>query len=230
MLPLRRKYSRALPGISRVARLSFSSGALESLKWFALLLMTGDHLNTVLYHGALPLISEAARVCFPVFAFVLVYNLLRPGIDARRAMVRLCLFGAIAQPWHALAFGYMVPLNVLFTLALGVFVCTTRNRWLMVLGFFVGGLFVDYQWAGLLVLIAAFEVLTSGRRGRALVLVALVLSSLWFVNGNFYALLALPMIVLASRITWTLPRSPWAFYVYYPAHLAVLAAIQVMGN
>lgn len=202
-----------------------SSGGLESLKWFALLLMTGDHVNTVIYDGALPVISEAARVCFPVFAFVLVYNLLRPGIDARRAMVRLCIFGVVAQPWHALAFGYMLPLNVLFTLALGVFLCTTRSPWLTVLGLVVGGLFVDYQWAGLAVIVAFCAALKSERRGRALVLVAVALSSLWFVNGNLYAVLALPLIVLASRVTWTLPRSPWAFYVYYPAHLAVLALL-----
>lgn len=195
--------------------------------------MTGDHANTVLFDGSLPFVSEAARVCFPVFAFVLVYNLLRPGIDANRALLRLCLFGLIAQPWHALAFGYMVPLNVLFTLALGVYLGTCRNFWLSWLGFGVGGLFVDYQWAGLFVIIAFAAVLGSKRSdrwGRALVLVVLALSSLWFVNGNFYALLALPLILLASRITWTVPRLRWAFYVYYPAHLAVLAVIQVVGS
>jgi hypothetical protein len=37
-------------------------------------------------------------------------------------------------------------------------------------------------------------------------------------------LLAIPLVLVLARVPWTVPRSRWAFYVYYVGHLAVLAA------
>ena len=103
--------------------LRISDGSLEALKWIALLLMTGDHVNKYLFNATLPVLFEAGRIALPLFIFVLAYNLARPGVMARgaydRTMKRLALFGAVASaPFIALgglASGWW-PLNVLFTL------------------------------------------------------------------------------------------------------------------
>ena len=52
-----------------------TSGGRELLKWVALLLMTGDHINTILFHGSAPWLGHAGRVVFPIFAFVLAWNI-----------------------------------------------------------------------------------------------------------------------------------------------------------
>ena len=81
--------------------LRISDGSLETLKWIALVLMTGDHVNKYLFNATLPLLFEAGRVALPLFVFVLAYNLARPDVMARevygRTMKRLALFGAVAS-------------------------------------------------------------------------------------------------------------------------------------
>lgn len=50
-------------------------GTVEALKWLALALMTGDHVNKYLFNGTLPFLFEAGRLALPIFVFVLAYNL-----------------------------------------------------------------------------------------------------------------------------------------------------------
>lgn len=70
--------------------LDFSPGALESLKWLALGLMVIDHLNAYLWAWRYPPLYALGRLTFPLFAFVLAYNLARPGNEraADRTLVR----------------------------------------------------------------------------------------------------------------------------------------------
>lgn len=57
--------------------------------------------------------------------------------------------------------------------------------------------------------------------------VVLACASLWIPNGNGWALAALPLIVVASRLDLRVPRLKWAFYAFYPAHLAALWLIRI---
>lgn len=202
-----------------------TSGGRELVKWFALLLMTGDHVNKVLLHGSAPWLSDAARVVFPLFAAVLAWNVVAAGEGSRnRAIVRLLVAGALVQPLHALAFGYALPLNILLTLGLGLLVAFGRVWW-TVPAWIVGGLFVDYQWAGVGVVLGGAVLANSGgRAGGWAVFAASLLALCWF-NGNGWALLALPMLWMLSRYRADVPRWRWTFLGYYVLHLAVLAAL-----
>ena len=55
----------------------------------------------------------------------------------------------------------------------------------------------------------------------------LACAALWFVNRNLWALAALPVLFLASRVDVRVPRLRWAFYAYYPLHLASLWLIRI---
>ncbi|MDX3998502.1 TraX family protein [Pseudomonas aeruginosa] len=91
-------------------RLSIADGSIEALKWIALLLMTGDHVNKYLFNGTLPYLFEAGRLAMPVFVFVLAYNLARPGMAGqgayKRTMFRLGLFGLLAMPAFVMLCGF----------------------------------------------------------------------------------------------------------------------------
>jgi hypothetical protein len=102
-----------------------ADGTLEAIKWLALLLMTADHVNKFLFAERLPGVYEAGRIAFPLFAFVLGYNLARPraiesGAYARTAK-RLIAYGALAEVPFVAMVGWW-PLNILFTLLLAVLV------------------------------------------------------------------------------------------------------------
>ena len=70
--------------------------------------MTGDHVARAFFAGYVPVLTELGRIAFPVFAFVMTYNLAQPGADVAKSVRRLMIWGLIAQPTHAVLFGHWV--------------------------------------------------------------------------------------------------------------------------
>lgn len=206
-----------------------TSGGRELLKWLAVVLMTGDHVARVFFGGYLPVVSELGRIAFPVFALVMAYNLGQPGADIGKSVRRLALWAAIAQPGHALAFGHWIPLNVLasFALAATLVWAIRDGRWWAVAA--LAGplaLLVDYQWAGLAVVVAGYAVRRYGCTVGTVVGLLSAFGLLCLYNGNGWSLLALPVMVLGYASV-SVPRTRWAFYGYYVGHLAIFAAVSL---
>ncbi len=204
-----------------------TSSARELLKWLAVILMTGDHVAKVIYGGYVPGLSEAGRVAFPLFALVMAYNLAQPGADVGKSVRRLALWGVIAQPVHALAFGYWLPLNILLTFALCAAAVHAVNQrgWVALAAFGFAALvlpaFVDYQWFGVWFVLLAYFAFRE--KSPAALIAAFV--PLCVFNGNLWALVAIPVAVSLSRASWPVPRGRWAFYGYYVAHLACIGLL-----
>ena len=51
-------------------------------------------------------------------------------------------------------------------------------------------------------------------------------TTLAFINHNSYALLAVPVLILAGNISLVVPRMKWLFYVFYPLHLYLILALR----
>lgn len=205
-----------------------TSGGRELLKWLALVLMTLDHVNKVLLGNAYAWIGDVSRVVFPIFAIVLAYNLVsHSDSDAvRRSMVRTLATAVIVQPAYGFAFGgEVLPLNVLFTLVAGCYVATEPNRVVGLVVALVAGCFVDYAWWGIGVVVAAAYFFRSGGRVLAGIALLAAVSSLAFVNGNFYGLFAFPSVAVLGAWTIRVPRWRWTFLGYYVVHVAVLAGL-----
>ena len=205
-----------------------SNGAREALKWVALVLMTGDHVDAVFFGRSFGLLSEFGRIAMPLFAVVLAYNLCgRSEGQGIAAIRRLALIGALAQPFHAWAFGFALPVNILFTYALGIAVYYTwrRSRWAALVLLVIGGPWVDFQWSGVL-LMAALLGYFSDRDVRWLWAVGAAMVGLCLYNGNTWALLAAPIVLVARHVDVQLPRWRWLFPAYYAGHLALLAGLR----
>ena len=215
-----------------LAPLVFSEVSLSAAKWLALVLMVIDHSNKYLFDGSVTWMYALGRVSMPLFAFVLGYNLARPGMRASgaygRLALRLAAFGALATaPFVAintLPAGWW-PLNMVFTLLVAVvaaWLFDLRRPAATVAACLVlvwGGALVEYWWPaiGLCLCVRAYQRAPS----RALVvgfLACLVL--LGFVNGNLWALAAVPALAVLRWWSVALPRAQWFFYVFYPLHLA----------
>lgn len=215
-------------------RAALSDAALLLLKLFALAWMVGDHLDFYAFDGALRIHDGIGRIVFPVFAFVLAYNLTRAPVERLWTLAyRLALAGLVACLPYTLLQGALFPLNVMFTLALSVAVGAAwlQGRSALALGLFViGGALVDYQWFGVLCVLLGWWSLREGGlccEGRrcALALPALFAAILWPINGSWWALLAVPLVLAASTVQGPAPRLKWLFYAVYPVHLYALAAI-----
>lgn len=220
-----------------------TSSGRELLKWLAALLMTGDHAAKLLFGGYVPVLSELGRIAFPLFALVMAYNLAQPGADLAKSIKRLALWGIAVYPVYAWAFDLVLPANVLLSFALAAACCwSLQNRrwWLLLV--FAGPLplYVDYQWSGVALVVTGW--LYFQRHGRASFLIGsgdfsrgrlylvlpiwvwFAMALLCFYNGNAWALLALPLMAL-GQVDLRVPRTGWAFYVYYVAHIGFLALI-----
>jgi hypothetical protein len=211
-------------------RLALSSGSIEALKWLALILMTLDHVNTFLYNGKFPALFNIGRIAMPIFGFVLAYNLARPdALEAgvyERTMKRLALFGVVATPVFVALVGWL-PLNIMFTLLLAaatLYLLEQNERWRVIAALLllaVGGGLVEFQWFGVLYCVAVWLYCKHPTWLRLSIWIASA-ASLYAINRNLWALAALPLIFAVSRLDLRMPRLRHVFYVYYPAHLAVL--------
>ena len=224
-------------------RLIVLNGTLEALKWLALLLMTADHVNKYLFNGTKALLFDAGRIAMPLFVFVLAYNLARPGALDRgayeRTAKRLALIGTLATPIFIALGGIKDgwwPLNIIFTLlSLTVVLFLMEQRTIggyvtAAAMFLISGSSVEFWWSALALGVAVWWYCKRpSSMPSALALTAL--SSLWFVNHNLWALVAVPVALAATNVDLRVPRLQRAFYAYYPLHLVALWLIRIpMGK
>lgn len=228
--------SRTLLSAATTGRLT--DAGLVNLKWIALAAMTLDHLNKYGFQGALPFAFELGRMALPIFAIVLGCNLARPqalaqGIYARTAR-RLLIAALIAQiPFFAVG-GTIVwawPLNVLFTLWVGCQIVWTLDRGgrfariRAVVHFVLGGALVEFWWPAIALVIGAW-LWGRGKPVGAVSAAVFGFAGLQLINGTAWAWLSIPLVAAIGRLPFASPRCSRFFYVFYPAHLLALWAIQ----
>ena len=229
-------------------KLIIPGGTLEGLKWLALILMTLAHVDKYIFHQTLPFAFEISRITLPLFCFVLAYNLARPDSKESgrylRTIKRLALFGLIACIFFIPLSGQLkgcfpatgflkgaYPLNIMFMLfvAASIFYLMDSGGRLRTTAaiflFVVGGLFVEFWWFGLAVCYFSWLYCKSPSILH-LTLLIIAAALLYLVNRNCWALAALPIIFLATKVNLNIPRCKYIFYVYYPAHLAVILMIK----
>ncbi|MCK9709887.1 TraX family protein [Pseudomonas syringae] len=220
-------------------RLVICDGTVEAIKWLALILMIGDHINKYLLNDTVTWLYDAGRVAMPLFVFVLAYNLARPGTVERgaykRTAMRLAIFGALATPVF-IALGGLVngwwPLNIMLTL----FVLTVVLRLLATatlpgylaaaVVFFLGGSTVEFWWPAICLGVAIWSY-TKQPSLPALLLSLVACAALAFINGNHWALASLPIMLAAPLIDLRIKRIRWFFYGFYPAHLALIFMVRI---
>lgn len=210
----------------------FHGGTLTALKWLAVVLMVADHVDWLLYGSALGIHDSVGRLVFPIFGFVSAYNAARPSAltdgTHGRMLRRMLLVGVLSLPVYVPLAGWY-PLNIMFTLALGVWLINAVGRGdrvgvsIAALVGLVAGALVDYQWFGLAYMLAVWGAYARGWSPWWILAAAV---ALWPVNGNLVAVAALLLLWLASGLRLEMPRHQLAFYAVYPLHLAVLAMIK----
>lgn len=233
--------------------ISISDGTIESIKWLAVLFMTIDHINSYLIYPVTGApyaeMFSIGRIAFPLFALVLAYNLARVRTEQAEtkaivsAMKRLFIFGLISTvPYYAATDGRTLPLNIMFTLAFAtaLIYCirwsSQKERWfiryslyfLIHAVFAAGSALVEFSHYGVGIIIMAW-LLFRYSSSTALILTILLIGCLYYINENLWALMALPIFALGYTVNIKMPRiNKYAFYVYYPLHLAIISFITTL--
>ncbi|HCU0050470.1 TPA: conjugal transfer protein TraX [Proteus mirabilis] len=211
---------------------------LSLLKWIALILMIGDHINKYLLNESIPFLYYAGRVAMPLFVYVMAYNLARPDTFMNggysRIFQRLFVFGVIATPAYILLGGILYdwwPLNILFTLLTICLICYLIDKpgriykLYSLLVFASFGAVVEFWWPAVAMGVLVW-LYYKKEQGVFLFLALLSCAALAVINQNFYALLAVPVIIVAGEIRINVPRLKWLFYAFYPVHLYLILALR----
>lgn len=216
--------------------LVISNGTIEALKWLAVISMTIDHYNRFFLYATNYSAFCIGRLAMPLFAFIFAYNLARPETLERgiyfRVFKRLILFGVLATPAYMAMRGlhHLWPLNIMFMLLIAalLFFLYEKGEPLHIAAavflFFIGGTFVEYNWAGLIFCLSCWFYC---RNPSILALVACLLSYLLIdvLNSNHWAMASLPIIIFATQVDCKIPRIAHFFYYYYPVHLTLFWCI-----
>lgn len=198
----------------------FAGGALTALKWLALVLMVVDHVEAFVLQREFD--SQLGRLVFPIFACIIGYNLALPLVDRRKVFMRLFVFGWLALPFHATLLGSPLPMNVLFTFAAAVAVVHAIEAGrgdLALTVFMLGGALVEYWWPGIGLVVAVWMMYSGGPRA-GLVAAGWCVAALCVLQSSVVPLLGVALVYLVREWEPGLPRMKWAFYVFYPTHLA----------
>lgn len=209
-----------------------SNNGLSFLKWFAVIAMIADHINKYGFDYAYPPLYHFGRLAMPIFLFVLVFNLSRNDFfdtgKHKTLIKRLLVFALLSSPAYILlkiGIIYTIfPLNIMFSLAVvvGIIYFFDRKHYFssFVL-FFLSGFFIEYFWCPGLIALGVWLFLKKQTLPALFPLTA-GFGLLLAINQNLTALLAIVLIMAASRVHFNIPRCKWFFYWFYPAHLTAL--------
>ncbi|MGE7960314.1 TraX family protein [Pseudomonas sp. NPDC089530] len=229
-------------------------GALDLLKWLALLGMVLDHLRYVGW--SLEMLYVPGRLAFPWFCLALAANVARAGAADRAAAGQwrylgwLLLFGLLSELPYRLYIPDPDTLNVLPTLALGLLVARAWQRrgglalWLGLGAALLGALFDRYLMFGLAGVLLPLAMLLVLRRPWYWALLPGLLclaANQWQTllsaarMGNQLAAWGLVACLLAPWLGLLLlrrlrgvsppPMRRWA-YLLYPGHFLLLLALR----
>lgn len=210
-----------------------------SLKLIAVAAMTVDHISAVFFPSEIWM-RLIGRLTMPIMAFLVAegYHYTR---SVRKYLFRLLIFAIVSQVPYMLAFGFN-NLNVMFTLAISVLLLAIETsymsnllRVLLTFSLLLVSVFCDWSLFGVLFAYVFYRYRGNFKRQAFAFCIVVVLqiavhalmsfprgSLDYFVNAGTIA--ALPLLSLYNLRRGRDVR--YFFYIYYPAHLAVLALLR----
>lgn len=230
--------------------MSHRDGALDLLKWLALLAMVLDHLRYVGFSA--DWLYVPGRLAFPWFCLAMAVNLARVGTNAARwrYLGWLLLFSAVSEIPYRLFFPDPATFNVMPTLVLGLLVArgwqvsTLQARCLGVAALLLAALFSSRLMFGFFGVLLPLATLLVLRRPWYLTLLpglVCIAANQWRVLygaawlGDAVASWGLLACLLAPGLGLLLLRQAggirppamrrWA-YALYPVHFLVLLAVR----
>lgn len=212
------------------------------LKLIAILTMVIDHVGAVFF-PQVEWIRCIGRISFPIFCFLLVEGYFHTR-NVKKYLLRLGIFAFLSEiPFDLLFIGredMWNAQNIFFTLFIGLAAVycmdLSNKRWslnynlvavmniviLLAACGLAWMLKTDYSLVGVLYILVFY--LYRGRNGMIFVVLGVITFAAYngFVN-QIYAILAVPIIACYNGKKGRSMK--YFFYVFYPAHLLILAAI-----
>jgi hypothetical protein len=213
----------------------FSARNLDTLKWLGVVAMLVDHVWLYVFEAPTSYSEAAGALALPLFAFAVAEGVRSQTLVSRTRTLERLLLGALGAQIAMLCVGHIYPLNIIWGIGAGVALDTVLRydlrgwrRWFVIGGAFVLGFVVEFGWLGTAVVLACcYNARRRADWSGGLVIVLLALLAPWN-GGGFWALLALPIVWIASALPREVPRLRNGFYYVYALQWPLLAALRFL--
>lgn len=213
------------------------------LKIIAVVLMLVDHIGYIFFYGRpeYDILRGMGRLVFPIFAFLIAEGCCHTG-NKKNYLARLLAFAFISEPFYDQAFfkswvdfSYQ---NIFFTLFLGAAASCSysgfRNSSYKGLSYLIPpvaclvgeGMRCDYGAIGVALIFFLFLTRTSFLRQSFVITFSNI--ALVFKYSSLQVIGILSVIPLYFYNGQRGKNIKYFFYIFYPAHLAVLSLIRVL--
>lgn len=230
--------------------MKIKSLSIEMIKLLACVTMLLDHIGATVYPSVA--LRIVGRVAFPLFCFALCQGFYHTR-NRGKYLLRLGLCAVITEPFFDLLFkgGFSWSYqNVLVTLFLGLLmamliekVSKPLGKLLVIVPFYLLAELLRTDYAGTGVLTVALFVLSYNKRNALLLqtvgltLIQLCMNTVSvsvfgiYIPIQLFAVGAMVPIAMYSGQKLTRSRAvQYIFYLFYPAHIALLLIIKISGN
>lgn len=196
----------------------------DIIKVIAVISMFIDHIGYGLF-PELYFLRVVGRLAFPIFAYGIAIGYINTR-NLRRYMLRLLLFAIVSQiPYIFFSPG---DLNIMFTLLLGLCaIYFMDNNKYMLLPLVVIVCFIapiDYGVYGVSVIVLFYQF----RYSLKLTIISQVTATLAFAfltNSPIQLFCILSLVLILKKWKLNMVLSKYFFYIFYPAHIAVITLI-----
>lgn len=223
----------------------------DFLKLVAIISMLLDHVGDTFF-PQYPIFRWVGRLAFPIFCYCLTVGLLYTH-DIKRYFARLAVFAVISQPFYAFKADpanfveNLTNFNIFFTLIISLLFMwgILQRKWYGICTSVVAILLLcffnfDYSFTGVILMLIFYFCRNKPILGAALFALSYA-SALWsgspedplaLVIGNYainwpiFSLLAAPLIFYPTHTKIKINK--WFFYVFYPAHLGLIALLEMI--
>lgn len=204
--------------------------------------MVVDHIG-LFWH--IPILQHVGRPVFPIFSFLIAYNYLHNTKNKARYVRRLFLWALVAEPVYRLGAlnrpdifesDLWIPLNVLFTLALGLLLlyCIEQKKAYtgVVFALILPVAFLAMYWIpGVFLIPAIYFAISKGFNYKSSIFLIAVLATINPPSLAFATILSIPIVLLVGKATIDLPRGPgWFFYAFYPIHFTLFSLLSSVAK
>lgn len=220
----------------------------DFLKLVAIISMLIDHVGTAFF-PQYPIFRWIGRLAFPIFCYCMTVGFLYTR-NIKKYFGRLALFAVISQPFYALKadaaafWENLTNWNIFFTLILSLLILwgITKRSWQGIITALAALVALciwnfDYGYTGILLMLIFYFCRNKPVLGVVLYCIS-YLPALWgdpsdpfafiiaghAVTMSIFSLLAAPLIFLPTNTG--IKMNKWFFYLFYPAHIAVIVLIR----
>lgn len=218
----------------------------SQLKWVALVAMTVDHIGHMLFPQA-AILRIIGRLAYPIYAFMIAQGCAHTK-NIRKYLLKILAVAAVCQVVYFVTIESLYQgILVTFSISIALIMLLTKAeqkktpllRVASVVGVFAA-LFVtellphlltgtdfgvDYGFLGVLLPVCVYFA-GSGLKRFWVAAGMLVLMSVKMGGLQWFCLLALPLLYLYNGKRGN--GSKYFFYIYYPAHLAVIGLLKFL--